>query len=314
MNDVTPVNTEVTQRAKNPVSGEGYNVNTTAGRIQRLKDYFSIPAILSNFERFGGEDAARHYVASVLNEIRKSTGDDKRDLSKATPESIVNACIDAASMGLYVDGRKHAHLVKRYSKGSGQDEVTLQIGYQGYLARLDQQLKGFVAVVELVYTGDEFSTEQNAAQGSFKHIRANPFDIRSDNDVIGAYAFLQWESTPGHLASQVTTITKAEIAKMRAVATTDYVWKQWFGEMAKKSVIRRASKYNFAALTHDLDERDNDNFDIAKPAGPSEETKALEAKLAEGLKHVRSDAPVPGIEHELPTMKEVAEPVEEMPL
>lgn len=269
-------------KSKNPVTGDGYS-NSLAGRLTRLKDYMTMPSVLDNFTRFGGTDGARNYVGSVLNEIRKSTGDSEKDLTKATPESIINTCIDAASMGLFIDGRKHAFLVKRWNKNIAAEEVTLQIGYPGYLARLDQQLKGFVAVVELVYTGDEFSTAQEGSKASFTHRRLNPFDIRADSDVVGAYAYLEWQEGE-RVVSKMTTIDKNEIAKMRKAATMSAIWNNWFGEMAKKSAIRRACKYNFAALTHDLDERDNDSFDLSKPVGPSDDTKALEAHLAAGLK------------------------------
>ena len=100
---------------------------------------------LNNSALLKSELGANHskYVISVLNEIRKTTGDDKKDLSKdlskCTPLSIESAIKQACDLQLEIDGRQHCHLVK-YNKNTGTkespkwiSEAQLQVGYRGFI-------------------------------------------------------------------------------------------------------------------------------------------------------------------------------------
>jgi len=52
------------------------------------------------------------YVLSVLSEISKTVGDNKKDLTKCTTSSIVNAIKQAYDLNLEIDARQHCHLIK----------------------------------------------------------------------------------------------------------------------------------------------------------------------------------------------------------
>lgn len=202
-----------------------------------------------------GGKRGHQYALSVLAEIKKTIGDPRKDLSKADPTSILFAARDAAKLRLEIDGRQHAHLVK------DGDKVQLQIGYRGYLARLQSSLQGFAAHVECVYKGDTVEVVQDGMNGHVKHIKGNPFGTLTDQDIIGVYAQLSYLAGNNRVTF-VTTMNRAEIDKIRRSAKTGDIWNAWFTEKAKVACIRRACKAHFSAVTHDLDALDNEAFDL----------------------------------------------------
>lgn len=271
------MNNAVTTNEKNPFTGAGYDKSTSQGRMLRIADFMKHPNITTSIQNvIPNNERSKAFVASVLNEIRKSSTDSDKDLTVCTPDSIVNCCIDAANMGLAIDGRQHAHLIKRGAN------ATLQIGYRGYLDRLGKHLKGFVPVVECVYKADAIIVGRKGDQAICEHTPANPFGTQNDTDVVGAYAYLSW-MTGNKRVSVVTTIDRATINKIMAVAKTKSIWNAWFTEKVKVAVIRRACKMHFSALTDDLDRADNDNFDLALERDTSEETKGIAKRIGEGL-------------------------------
>ena len=88
----------------------------------------------------------------------------------------------------------------------------------------------------LVHEADEFSAEGGDSP-RVTH-RFNPFST-DRGDVIGVYASAQFAS--GRMVHEI--MSRAEIDTIRSNAGTDYVWKSHFGEMARKSAVRRLTKY-----------------------------------------------------------------------
>lgn len=207
---------------------------------------------------------ASRYVAGVLDEIRKTAGDSKRDLTVCNPDSIVQCMIDAARFKIDIDGKQHAHLVKFGSSAQ------LQIGYRGYIAKISENYKNADFTAEAIFKGDEVSVSDIEGFQSYSMKRNNPF-ADSWLDLIGVIVRLSY--TKGAQQFQkITTVSKSDLEKMRKAAKQDFIWAQWPIEKAKAAAIKRACKIQFADVTglQEMIRYDNEaNFNVdQQPASP----------------------------------------------
>lgn len=211
----------------------------------------------------GTDEKARNFAGSVLAEIKRSQGDEKKDLTRCSPDSIVQAMIDAANFGLSIDGRKHAHLVK-YGNA-----VQMQIGYAGYAFKLAEAFPDADVTTNVVYEGDQLEIDEKDGIQTYTFKRKNSFE-NDDSKIIGAFAAISYTNRGGVKVQKVTTLPRGEINKIRAKAKQDYVWKDWFTEKAKIAVFRRACKMPFQGILglQKLLEYDNRNFDLMEKKLP----------------------------------------------
>jgi phage RecT family recombinase len=150
------------------------------------------------------------------------------ELRGCTQASVVDCVLQAAELGLYLDGRL-AHAVK-YGK-----ELQLMVDYKGFIAivKMKKILKDVYA--RLVHANDKFSYEINGDQEQLRH----SFDVRKDRGAMQAvYAALVFHD--GRV--RYDFMGGEDLRACRNAARTQKVWDTWPGEMAKKSVIRRALK------------------------------------------------------------------------
>lgn len=123
--------------------------------------------------------------------------------------------------------------------------------------------------VELVYKGDTFAFEKSNGVVDYKHIFGNPFQHK-DEDIIGGYCIIK-----NKRGEFITTLSRDEIEKAKKVAKTDAIWKMWFAEMAKKTVIKKAVKFHFDDVYAEMEEEDNKNYDPEKVIDKPELSEAL---------------------------------------
>lgn len=153
-------------------------------------------------------------------------------LKKCSPDSLRNAVVNVASVGLSLSpALKLAYLVPRDHK------ACLDISYIGLVKIATDS--GAVAAVHatIVRANDEFEYADGFTAPKHKF---NPFDSAADRgDVIGVYSVAK-------LANGITlieTLSLEEINKIKSVSKAKSgPWVEWFEEMAKKSVLKRASK------------------------------------------------------------------------
>lgn len=179
----------------------------------------------------------------------------KIPLGNLDPQSIREAFKASLDTGIPVDKRQLAYIVKYGNK------IEYQIGFKGFIARIKEIYPTANIKAELVYAGDVFTVEKVDGKAKYTHKVANPF--ASIKDMTGVYAFIQY-TDKGKEYSFIETMGKDEVLKIKGKAKTAFVWNEWFGEMAKKAVIRRLCKTLFIgdpkiAIMEDLD---NKNFDI----------------------------------------------------
>lgn len=176
-------------------------------------------------------------------------------LKNLDPQSIREAFKASLDTGIPVDKRQLAYIVKYGNK------IEYQIGFKGFISRIKEIYPTASVKAELVFPGDVFTVEKVDGQARYTHKVANPFN--SVRNMIGAYAYIQYNDK-GKEYSFIETMGKDEIDKIKGKAKTAFVWNEWYGEMAKKAVIRRLCKTLFIgdpkiAIMEDLD---NKNFDI----------------------------------------------------
>lgn len=205
-------------------------------------------------------------------------------IAMSNRQSVINAVTNVAAIGISLNpARKQAYLVPRDKK------VCLDISYIGLVDLATQSGSIVWAKSELVYQNDSF---QMGEPGSLPKHQFNPF-AKDRGEVIGAYVVVKTPS--GEYLCDAMSIDDINAIRDRSSA-----WKAWVkdkrscpwvtdpGEMAKKTVIKRASKLwpknerlNQAIhhLNVELDEGIEFNSQ-ARSSGTEVATKALEERKA----------------------------------
>lgn len=203
------------------------------------------------------------WIMTVLAEIEKTLGDNKKDLTDCVPESYVQAMIDAATIGIPIDGRRLADLVPR----GGVLQYQINTAGFVYLVGLHYQEANFKAGI--VFDGDEFRTWTEDGYDHYEHKVNNPFED-DPNKMLGIYVSLSYRK--GDIQHQkVERLSKSEIAKIKGKAKQNYIWNEWFFERAQTAAIKRIAKRQFQTIMglQTAIEYDNKrNFDMSKALPP----------------------------------------------
>lgn len=201
------------------------------------------------------------FKMQALAVIAKNT-----DLLQCNGGSIVFAVTQAAELGLDLSpSLGEGYLIPYKLKGV----MTAQFmpGYRG-LVKLAVK-SGMVKSIEsrIVYAGDEFEYEY----GTTPYIRHKPNLTASHktDEVICVYGTATLDS--GEKVIEIMTLE--DVANIRRRARSQNIWESDFGEMARKTVIRRLIKYIPASAGSPVIEKlqkalevDNANFEIEEPA------------------------------------------------
>jgi len=187
-------------------------------------------------------------------------------LQQCIPWTVQDAIKNVASIGLTLNPALGlAYLVPEYSKGLKGQECLLRISSKG-LVRLATDCGVIrLAKAEIVKELDEFTYK-----GIFElpEHKMNPFQDRGKT--IGVYCVAKL--TTGEFITDVMNME--DIKKCEAAAKIKDVWINWFEEMAKKSMIKRAQKQwpkskeserLERAITYD-NEREGAEFNQPEPA------------------------------------------------
>lgn len=148
------------------------------------------------------------------------------------PQTLESAIYNVAAIGISLNpATAHAYLVPR------DGAICLDISYRGLVKLATDSGAVEWAVPELVYEGDTFEYQGISEPPIHK---ADPFSTdRTWNNLKGAYCVAKLVSG-GYLTC---TMSKADIEKVRSTSkAANGPWKNWPEEMAKKTVVKRASK------------------------------------------------------------------------
>lgn len=152
------------------------------------------------------------------------------DLATADRNSLFGAFVRLAQDGLLPDGREAAVVMF-----SGKAQAMPMIG--GILKRIRQSGEVSYVSAQVVYANDHFKWSLGFDE-TIEHTPA-PLDEET-GEPIAAYAVAVLKD--GSRLCEV--MRKSEIEKVRAVSRSGQngPWKAWWGEMARKTVMRRLSK------------------------------------------------------------------------
>lgn len=164
-----------------------------------------------------------------------------KSILKCTPKSVVNAVIQATSYGLDVGGSLgQAYIVPFRNKNLRppfDHEATLIIGYRGFIAMARRSGEILSVAAHGVYEKDEFDMQL----GDQPHIKHKPFLGGERGKLKAVYSVAEFKDGGRH--SDFMTLTDVAKIRNRSRAKDSGPWVTDFDEMAKKTVVRRASKY-----------------------------------------------------------------------
>ena len=226
-------------------------------------DYDNLKKLLSEHKNKAEVDVYLSYLKKLETEKDSKTQQLKNKwFSYFTDIQAADIFKKVAIDNLYIDG----DTITLQFRGS----VILNYNYQAYKNKLLNIYPETLFDVQNVYEGDVFSFKKESGKVLYSHEITNPFN--ENKKIIGCYCIIK--NSRGEF---IETLNMTDIAKMKAVAKTDTIWKQWESEMILKSVIKRACKRHFKDLVVNIEKTDNENYDLEKPIIIEvEDKKALE--------------------------------------
>lgn len=205
------------------------------------------------------------FIGAVLVAVKLNP-----DLLGADKTTFYGACLKCAQDGLLPDGREAALVMF-----AGKVQYMPMIG--GLLKKVRNSGQVKKVSVQVVHENDLFDYELGG-NDSLTHKPA----LTDRGEPVAAYA-IAWLNDGTMLAPEVMSVE--EIEKVRKVSRSGDKgpWKQWWSEMARKTVFRRLAKSlpNAADLAQVLD-HDNENFDLNQPAQEKPPTAPL-ARLKKAI-------------------------------
>lgn len=175
-----------------------------------------------------------HVGADKFTRVVMSAVQQNPDILAADKRTLLGACMKAAQDGLLPDGREAAITV--YNTKAGKVAQFMPM-IAGILKKARNSGEISTIAAELVYTNDRF--EYRVVNGKPEMIH-EPVVFGERGDVLGAYACAVLKDG----STMVEVMSKADIEKVRGAsrAKDSGPWVSWWGEMARKTVLRRLSK------------------------------------------------------------------------
>ncbi len=158
------------------------------------------------------------------------------ETAQKNPDSVKLAMVNVASIGLSLNPALHyAYLVPRGGA------ICLDVGYRGLIKIATDSGSIKWCKAELVYEGDEF--EYLGPSQLPIHRQADPFNekIGSADGLRGVYCVARTHDGD-YLVEKMNRKELIQIRDEASAAGNKGPWLSYFGEMCKKSVIKRAQK------------------------------------------------------------------------
>lgn len=162
-------------------------------------------------------------------------------LLECSPLSIASSVMEAAQLGLEIDGViGHGYLVPYRNKRTRQPEAQFQIGTRGFILLADQGC-GAICDAEVVCEGDAFE-EYRGTTDYLRHSKA----LRNRGLPYAVWAKAMIPRDGGLVIPKYIIMSAEEVEKVMRVSKSagydDSPWKEWPDEMWKKTAIRRLCK------------------------------------------------------------------------
>jgi recombination protein RecT len=247
-----------------------------------------------------GKALPAHVTSDKFTRVVMSAVQANPDVLNADKRTLLGACMKAAQDGLLVDGREAALTV--YNSKAGK-VVQYMPMIAGILKKARNSGEISTIAAELVYENDSFKYRIINGKPEMSH---EP-DVFSDRgEIKGAYACAVLKDG----STMIEVMSKADIEKVRAAsrAKDSGPWVSWWGEMARKTVLRRLSKRLPSSSDREDDlqrtiQRDDDLYDLdqqqdATPAGAAPAATARPSSLSRVVE--AAGATIDGTADEIP--------------
>ena len=219
-----------------------YNKNDKLGTPKNAK------YLLERFKGSIGEMLPKHLTAERMLKVALTAINRTPKLLECTQESVIKSVIAAAELGLDCSGtRGEAYLVPYYNNKKGKYECQLIPGYKGLVKLARQSGKIARIEAEVVHEKDHFD-----------YVKGTAFIVNFERELhedrgapIGAYSLIEFKD--GGQQAEYMTVDEINQIRKDAAGGNSPAWKNHWGEMAKKTVWRRLSKW--APLSYEPLER-----------------------------------------------------------
>lgn len=202
---------------------------------ESIKDFFiqNKQQLLNALPQVGiTPDRMIRLVFSAISQIPK--------LAECTPESLFNAMIQTATLGLEpCNGLGHAYLIPFKDNKTNTTKVQLIIGYKGYLA-LCRRSGELSSISSHIVCKDDMFKFQYGTEEFIKHIPNLEIEYQND-DIIYAYAVAKLKD--GGCAFEIMSRSQIDGIRARSKSKDFGPWVTDFDQMARKTVIRRLMNY-----------------------------------------------------------------------
>lgn len=169
---------------------------------------------------------------AALRQIERMIRDGNDKILACTGESIVDAIQDAALDGLLIDGRLAYFVpysnVAKYSPS--------YIGMLTAARKAGAVLDGYACEI---YDGEPFEFREEGGEQVLTHsIR---LDAHKDGKIVGAWAKVVLPD--GRIRYEVASLGELDAIRSKSKAAGSFAWKDFAGQMYRKSVFRRLLKW-----------------------------------------------------------------------
>lgn len=211
------------QQSKAMVTGPRQKIDTLRSMFERSKS--NIQALLP-----------KHLDAEKLTKIVLSAASRTPELLDCSPQSILLASMQSASLGLEPNTPLQvAYLVPYWNRKTNQKEAQFIPGYRGLITLAVQSGAVLSVQARAVHANDLFEV----SLGTDEHIKHVP-DLEDPGELRAVYAVAKLKT--GEVVFEVMTLKEVERIKNLSKASKFGPWVDHFEEMARKTVIRRLAK------------------------------------------------------------------------
>jgi len=222
-----------------------------------------------------------HVSVDKFERVVQTALNQSPDLLDATRRSLFGACVNAAQDGLLPDGREGA-IVSFRDNNTGTTQAQWMPMVAGILKKVRNSGELSSISTQIVCRNDHF----DYALGDEEYIDHKP-ELAERGDVVAAYAIAKLKD--GSTMREI--MGRDEIDRVRSVSKSKDnkygPWVNWYGEMARKTVLRRLSKR--LPMSTDLERvihRDDPMYD----PGGQQQVAAARTQGASKLDAFTSDA------------------------
>lgn len=207
-------------------------------------------ALPAHMQSQAGIDRFKRIVITSINQ--------NPELWTADRRSLFTSCVACAQDGLMPDGRDAA-LVIFNTKNKATDQWDKKVQYMPMISGIRKRMRNsgdvLSAVAEVVYENDRFDYRL----GDEPYIEHKPA-LSDRGKRLGAYAIIKLKN--GEVLREYMDVDELDQVKAVSKSGDKGPWGKWWGEMARKTVLRRCAK---SAPTSSEDERVLSRVDTDDP-------------------------------------------------